>query len=164
MNRWREWLLALVCAVCGACGAGAGGNGATPDTDGAGTVELTVDHRSEWRVLWIEGKTDLPDAAYVNYRITHKLTEAAAADDWPADNLITEGRAAVYEGQYWARINTVNWPQGQVQVLVQFPFPPQPPAVVDRYGAFGEKLTGENVTIIDGIKAVEVEYVLEHRR
>ena len=131
---------------------------------GTEAVALTVLHRSEWRVLWVEGETDLPDGAYVNYRVTHELARTAPAEDWPAGNLVESGRAAVQNGEYWARVNTLNWPAGSVSVLVQFPLPPQPPAIVERYGAFGEHLAGENVTVLNGMKAVEVEHTLEHRR
>ena len=34
-----------------------------PSTAGTEAVALTVQPRSEWRVLWLEGETDLPDGA-----------------------------------------------------------------------------------------------------
>ena len=71
------------------------------------------------------------------------------------------GRSAVLDGTYWARINTLHWPAGQVTVLVQFPLPPQSPEIVQRYGEFGENLTGEHVTTRDGILSVTVA-VLQH--
>ena len=137
------------------------------DSDATGgaerTVALTIRHRSEWRVLWVEGDTDLPDGAYVNYRVTHALARTAPVEEWPAQNLIASGRAAVQNGEYWARVNTLNWPAGSVSVLVQFPLPPQPPEIIEHYGAFGEHLTGENVSVMNGMKAVQVEHTLEHR-
>ena len=128
------------------------------------TVELDIQHRSEWRELWVEGTTNLPDGAYVDFRITHELAEMEPADQWPANNLSESGRAAVQEGQYWTKINTFNWPPGNVRVVVQFPLPPQPIEIETRYGIFGEHLEGENVTSIAGTRAVEVEYRFEHRR
>ena len=137
------------------------------DSDATGgaerTVALTIRHRSEWRVLWVEGDTDLPDGAYVNYRVTHALARTAPVEEWPVQNLIASGRAAVQNGEYWARVNTLNWPAGSVSVLVQFPLPPQPPEIIEHYGAFGEHLTGENVSVMNGMKAVQVEHTLEHR-
>ena len=141
-----------------------------PETDRAGvssgteTVALTVDHRSEWRVLWIEGETDLPDGAEVSYRVTHSVARTTASEDWPARNLIESGRSSVQDGQYWSRLNTLNWPAGDVEIVVQFPLPPQPSEVDARYGEFGEHLTGENVTDLGGMKAVEVTHVFEHQR
>ena len=123
---------------------------------------LTVDTRSEWRVLWVEGETDLPDGAEVQYRASHALTRTVPASEWPAANLIASGRATVQDGTYWAQINTLNWPRGEVHVVVQFPVPPQPPSVVEHYGEFGERLTGANVSDLDGMKVVELEHVFEH--
>ena len=156
-------IVAVLCARCAPSGGGASaltGGG----TDGTERVQLVVDHRSEWRVLWIEGSTDLPDGAYVNYRVTHELAERVPPEEWPAANLMVAGRSAVQEGAYWARVNTLNWPNGEVRILVQFPLPSQPPEVDERYGAFGEHLTGDNVTDLGGMKAVEVEHTFEHRR
>ena len=138
--------------------------GATIDSDGSETVSLSVEHRSEWRQLWIQGATDLPDGAFLNYSVTHELAESSPPDQWPATNLLESGRATVKDGQFWSTINTLNWPNGNVRVLVQFPFPPQPPPIESRYGPMGEHLTGENVTTLAGMKAVEVEHQFEHRR
>lgn len=126
------------------------------------SVALTVQHRSAWRVLWVEGKTDLPNRSYVNYRVTHELARKVPANEWPATNLIASGRAAVQDGHYWAKINTLNWPPGQVQILIQFPLPPQPSNIVTRYGEFGEKLEGDNVILLNGTKAIEVEHHFRH--
>ena len=52
-------------------------------TGGERTVALTIRHRSEWRVLWVEGDTDLPDGAYVNYRVTHALARTAPLRSGP---------------------------------------------------------------------------------
>lgn len=160
----RSPLLARVLvaiAITAGCDA-AGKVGSVPA--GTETVALSVDHRSEWRQLWLEGTTDLPDGAFINYSVTHELGESTPADEWPAANLIEAGRATVKDGQYWSIINTLNWPRGNVRVLVQFPLPPQPPEVEARYGPFGEYLTGENVTSLAGMKAVEVEHRFEHHR
>ena len=115
-------------------------------------------------MLWIEGETDLPDGAFVDYRVTHSVARSTSADEWPAANLIASGRANVREGQYWSRVNTQGWPAGEVEIVVQFPLPPQPGTVRMRYGEFGEHLTGDNVADFGGMKAVEVTYVFDHRR
>lgn len=153
-------VLVAIAATTGCDAAGKVGS-VPPGTE---TVTLSVDHRSEWRQLWIEGTTDLPDGAFINYSVTHELGESTPADEWPVANLVEAGRATVKDGQYWSIINTLNWPRGNVRVLVQFPLPPQPPEVEARYGPFGEYLAGENVTSLAGMKAVEVEHRFEHRR
>ena len=146
------------------CGCGQPQTNGEHTVTGTEAVRLTVDHRSEWRVLWIDGETNLPDGALVNYRVTHSVARTSPSEDWPAMNLIDSGRATVQNGQYWSRINTLNWPKGEVEIVVQFPLPPQPSEVVRRYGEFGEQRTGDNVTDFGGMKAVEVTHVFDHRR
>ena len=151
-------VLALAIGLAAGCGASGGA------ASGMEPVRLAVEHRSEWRQLWIEGSTDLPDGAYVDYQVAHEMSDTAPAEDWPATNLIDAGRATVREGHFWTRINTFNWPRGSVRIVVQFPLPPQPAEVEARYGAFGERLTGENVVAVAGAQVVEVEHVFDHRR
>ena len=168
---WRLAKLGSCVAIffCAAVGAGcspSSGPANSPETPATDTqlVQLSVDHRTEWRVLWVEGTTDLPNGAYVNYRVVHELAETSPAKEWPAANLMESGRATVQTGRFWAKINTLHWPDGEVCILVQFPLPPQPPAVEARYGAFGEHLAGENISDLGGMKAVEVEHTFEYRR
>ena len=161
MRVFSSTVIFVAVAIAVGC---SGPEGATIDSDGSETVSLSVEHRSEWRQLWIPGATDLPDGAFLNYSVTHELAESSPPDQWPATNLLESGRATVKDGQFWSTINTLNWPNGNVRVLVQFPFPPQPPPIESRYGPMGEHLTGENVTTLAGMKAVEVEHQFEHRR
>ena len=158
--RARLWVALVI--ILPSCGQLDRSGTSTDIADGSHAVALTIGHRSEWRVLWLEGTTDLPNGAYVNYRVTHDIARTVPASDWPAANLVEAGRSAVQDGAYWAKINTLRWPAGTVRVLVQFPFPPQPPEVDARYGQFGEHLTGELVTVRHGMKAIEVEYEFEH--
>ena len=145
-------------------GCGAAGDAASDAAAGMEPVQLAVEHRSEWRQLWIEGATSLPDGAFVDYQVAHEMSDTTPAEDWPATNLIESGRATVTEGQFWTRINTFNWPRGSVRIVVQFPLPPQPAEVEARYGAFGERLAGDNVVTVAGAKVIEVEHVFDHRR
>ena len=155
-----SWALSV-----GGCGP-ATGNDADPggESTGGEAVALVVDHRSRWRELRLEGTTDLPDGAVVSYRVTHALAEELPPSEWPAQNLIADGTAVVQENQYWARLNTTYWPVGAVRVQVRFPIAPQPTAVSGRYGAFGEHLTGDNVTILGASKVVTAEHTLEWTR
>lgn len=154
----RRPLYVPLAAALAACGPGSIAPGGTE------TVDLTVEHRSEWRTLWLEGETNLPDGAHVNYRVTHALAADVPVGEWPAANLIESGRSTVRDGTYWAKISTFNWPAGEVRVVVRFPLPPQPPEVVERYGAFGEHLAGDGVKALQGMKTAEVEYAFTHRR
>ena len=127
-------------------------------------VELTIANDTGKPAQNVRVVSDLPDGAFVDYQVAHAMSDTTPADDWPATNLIESGRATVAEGQFWARINTFNWPRGDVRVVVQFPLPPQPPEVEARYGAFGERLAGDDVVTVAGARVVEVEHAFEHRR
>ena len=143
----------------GGCAPAAGGDAAPgAGSSGGETVALAVDHLKEWRELRIEGSTDLPDGAVVSYRVTHALTDELPPSDWPARNLITDGTAAVQASQYWATLNTFNWPAGDVRVQVQFPLSPQPADVDERYGEFGEHLAGDNVSSLGASQVVTAEH------
>ena len=158
-----SFLLALI-LVGLAAGCGAAGDAASDAVGSMESVRLDVEHRSEWRQLWIEGATDLPDGAFVDYQVAHEMSGTTPAEDWPATNLIESGRASVTGGHFWTRINTFNWPPGSVRIVVQFPLPPQPPDVEARYGGLGERLAGDNVVTVAGARVVEVEHVFDHRR
>ncbi|HCE03490.1 MAG TPA: hypothetical protein DEQ98_09630 [Acidobacteria bacterium] len=125
---------------------------------------LSVTHESRWRELRVEGATDLPDGAVLSYRVTHALANELPPSEWPAQNLIADGTAAVQEGKYGARLNTTYWPKGSVQVEVQFPIAPQPPTIRTRYGNFGEELTGNNVTVLGSSKVVTAEHTFNWTR
>ena len=161
MRTFSSPVIFFIVSIAGGC---SGPEFSTQGPAGSETVSLNVEHRSEWRQLWIQGTTDLPDGAFLNYSVTHELATSSPREEWPATNLLESGRATVKDGQFWSIVNTLNWPNGNVRVLVQFPFPPQPPTIESRYGPLGEHLTGENVTTLAGMKAVEVEHRFEHRR
>ena len=130
---------------------------------GTQSVSLQISHRTEWRTLWIEGKTDLPDGAYVNIRIIHELGQTTPMDTWPASNLMDNARSTVKDGTFWTKINTIRWPAGSVTVSAQFPSPPQAPEITKRYGEFGEHMAGMNVISQNGMKAVNVEEIFNFR-
>ena len=130
---------------------------------GTQPVSLQISHRTEWRALWIEGETDLPDGAYVNIRIIHQLGQTTPVDTWPASNLMDSTRSAVKDGTFWTKINTIRWPAGPVTIRAQFPLPPQTPDITQRYGEFGEHLTGPNVISQNGMKAMNVEETFDFR-
>ena len=134
------------------------------ELSGIETIRLEVGHRTRWRELRIEGTTDLPDGAVVTYQVTHAAASEFAPSEWPAQNLIDDGTAVVHAGEYWARLNTTYWPEGTVDVIVQFPVSPQPEAIRLQYGDFGEQLTGANVTTFGASKVVTVEHTFNWTR
>ena len=137
---------------------------ADPKLSGTETIRLEVGHRARWRELRIEGTTDLPDGAVVTYQVTHAAASELAPSEWPAQNLIDDGTAVVHAGEYWARLNTTYWPEGTVDVIVQFPVAPQPEPIRLQYGDFGEQLTGTNVMTLGASKVVTVEHTFEWTR
>ena len=74
-------LAPLICLVVAGCTPSPSAGGAESLDTGTESVMLVVEPRSEWRVLWIEGDTDLPDGAMVNYRATHELARTAPTED-----------------------------------------------------------------------------------
>ncbi len=154
-----SWVLSM-----NGCAPTIGGGDPSGGSSSGETVALAVNHRSRWRDLRIDGTTDLPDGAVVSYHVTHALAEELPPSEWPAQNLIDDGTAVVQASQYWTRLNTTYWPAGAVRVQVQFPVAPQPAAVRERYGEFGEHLTGDNVTILGASRVVTVEHTFEWTR
>ena len=147
-----------------ACAPAPAGESAAGPAGGAETVMLEVGHETRWRELRIEGATDLPDGAVVTWQTTHALANELPRSEWPARNLIADGAAVVQDGVYWTRLNTTYWPPGRVDVRVQFPVAPQPDAVRLRYGPFGERLTGDNVTPLGGARVVIAEHAFDWTR
>ena len=125
---------------------------------------LAVAPTTAWRELRIDGTTDLPDGAVLSYRVTHALANELPPSEWPAQTLMADGTAVVLGGEYGARLNTTYWPAGRVLVEVQFPVAAQPPDIADRYGAFGEKLTGDNVTALGSSKIAAATHTFEWTR
>lgn len=144
----------MLCCAVAAC-AGPGTDGAVPpEPGGTETVALTVAPTLSWRELRIDGTTDLPDGAVLSYRVTHAAANELPPSEWPAQNLMSDGTAVVLDGQYGARLNTAYWPKGSVRIEVQFPIATQPADISTRYGAFGEALMGDNVTVLGSSKVV----------
>ena len=171
---WTAWTVVGLLAAgaawtgCAPTGGGAedpaGSGNAGGGNGGTETVMLEVGHETRWRELRIEGATDLPDGAVVTYQVTHALANELPRNDWPAPNLVTNGTAVVQDGVYWARINTTYWPPGRVDVLAQFPAAPQPEPVRQRYGPFGEHLTGGNVESFGDSRVVTVQHAFDWAR
>ncbi len=146
-------------------GEGVDGDPAAAAGNGGGEmVRLAVGHQTRWRELRIDGETDLPDGAVVTWQVTHAAANELPRGEWPAQNLIADGSAVVQDGVYWTRLNTTYWPPGRVEVVAQFPVAPQPDAVRLRYGAFGERLTGDNVSVLGGSRVVTAEHAFDWTR
>ena len=81
MRAFSSTVTFVTLAIATGC---SGTGGTTTAPDGSETVSLSVEHRTEWRQLWIQGTTDLPDGAFLNYSVTHEVAESSPPDEWPA--------------------------------------------------------------------------------
>jgi hypothetical protein len=110
---------------------------------------LTSSSRVVGRTLVIEGTTDLPDSAVIEWELRHE--SLFTRHDIPISRMATEGHTTVHGRHYAVSIDLSSWPSGQVEVWVAFQPPSygtRQPACVNRlYGHSGEWLDGENVSI-----------------
>ena len=115
----------------------------------ARTVELTLSPRLDGRTIVIEGTTDLPDNAVIEWELRHE--QLFQRHDVPISLMANEGHALVHGRHYRAVIDLSRWPSGSVEVWVAFQprsyGTRQPAHISYLYGASGEWMEGENVTI-----------------
>ena len=87
------------------------------------------------RTVHVIGTTDLPDGALIGYYFWN------AADDgnWPDGGLVT-----VRNGRFEFETDFTGWPGGTITVYTEFCVSQcdQPQAVIDRFGANAERLSG----------------------
>ena len=77
---------------------------------------------------------------------------------------VKEGQTTVSGGSFSSRADLAGWPAGDVEVWAAFQTVlgdgAQPPALIERFGSLGERLTGPNVTVAGDIRRVESSAVL----
>jgi hypothetical protein len=112
-------------------------------------VTLTSSSRVVGRTLLIEGTTDLPDSAVIEWELRHE--SLFTRRDIPISRMATEGHTKVHDRRYTIAVDLSSWPAGQVEVWVAFQplsYGTRQPACVNQmYGRSGEWIDGENVTI-----------------
>ena len=132
----------------------------------ARNVTLTNNPHMAGRTLIIEGKTDLPDQAVIEWELRHE--QLFTRRDIPISHMATEGHAIVHDHHYSVAIDLSHWPAGSVEVWVAFqPLSygtRQPARISQIYGQNGEWIEGENVVIhpahmrrIEVIKHIRLE-------
>ena len=97
--------------------------------------------------LVVQGTTDLPDGALLQYNVWH------ARDDIEGDY----GELSVSDGRFDFKTDVSRWPAGEVKVQVAFsagPFQPEP--VIAEFGVHGEKLGGPHVEDDSGRPTMKV--------
>ena len=115
----------------------------------ARTVQLTLAPRLEGRTIVIEGTTDLPDNAVIEWELRHE--QLFQRHDVPVSRMASEGHAVVHDHHYRATLDLGGWPSGKIEVWVAFQplsYGTRQPAHINwLYGRDGERIDGENVTI-----------------
>jgi hypothetical protein len=115
----------------------------------ARNVSLTSAPHVVGHRLVIEGTTDLPDSAIIEWELRHE--SLFKRHDIPISRMVTEGHTVVHGHRYYVTIDLSNWPAGQVEVWVAFQplsYGTRQPAFVTRlYGLNGEWIEGANVSI-----------------
>lgn len=160
----RSTSLPAILIVISALGCSAGSttgqttSGSTPAADTGTSVSLTVTAQQQNKQLRISGTTNLPDGAIVAFEV--------AATDLNV-NEFADGTATVGGGRFSSSVDVSEWPSGNVEVWAAFQtvlgHGEQPQAILDRYGKFGEKLTGPNVVKTGDFYRVETTTTYELR-
>jgi hypothetical protein len=112
-------------------------------------VTLTTSARVVGRTLYIQGTTDLPDSAVIEWELRHESMNTRR--DIPLSRMATEGHTVVRNRHYSISVDLSAWPSGQVEVWVAFQplsYGTRQPACVNQlYGRNGERIEGDNVSI-----------------
>lgn len=90
------------------------------------------------RVLKVTGTTDLPDGAVLSYYFLHELASLQGQEP-------EGGATAVRNGRFAFTTDFAGWPGGAITLYVEFGVGSgweQPQVVIDRFGAYGERLAG----------------------
>ena len=115
----------------------------------ARNVVLTSESRVVGRTLFIEGTTDLPDSAIIEWELRHEWMNLRR--DIPLSRMASEGHTVVRGHHYYVTIDLSHWPAGQVEVWVAFQplsYGTRQPACVNRlYGRNGEWIEGDHVIV-----------------
>lgn len=115
------------------------------------TVLLTFAAKlAKARTVLIEGTTNLPDGALLEWDLEARNGETK------------HGPMKVKGGKFTSTVTVNEWRPGRVEVWVGFNtlIKGQPPEVVQRYGARGERLTGPNIIDKRILRQVEAKHFL----
>src|SRR6476619_7081065 len=99
-------------------------------------VALTSSARVEGRTLYIEGTTDLPDSAVIEWELRHE--SLFKRRDIPISRMATEGHTVVRGRRYTVAVDLSAWPEGDVEVWVAF----QPTSYGTRQPQFVSRIYG----------------------
>jgi hypothetical protein len=116
-------------------------------------ASITPVVRLDGRSLVVDGTTTLPDGAILDYGVTlDDRTEPSISQVMTVQN-----------GRFGFAADLTGWPAGHASLGIGFGIgwgTPQPQAVVDRFGASGERMTGRQVWTDSGDTMLEVDIPL----
>lgn len=102
-------------------------------------VELSASAQQEGNALHLSGDTNLPDGAIILYELSHEHPESP----------LHQGRFVVEDGHFGGQIDLPTGLDEDATVQLSFQVVmddgSQPADLIDRFGAFGENMTGELV-------------------
>src|SRR6266571_2208218 len=81
-------------------------------------LALTSSSRVVGRTLFIEGTTDLPDSAVIEWELRHE--SLFKRRDIPISRMATEGHTVVRDHRFVVAVDVSAWPTGDVEVWVAF--------------------------------------------
>lgn len=103
------------------------------------TTRVAITAEWEENILWVKGDVSLPDQALIAIEIAPFTTK----------EVLATGIAVVSSKHFSQQFAAKDLPEGDLEVVVRFAVHPdglpQPPHVVKRYGAKGERISGEFV-------------------
>jgi hypothetical protein len=136
----------------------------------ARTITLEIAPRIIGGQLRIEGATDLPDYAMLDWGLRHARRHELM-NRVPFENMTNEGRMMVRDGRFSTTIDMAGWPEGIIEVWVGFhpvAFGARQPRHITRlFGEYGRQLEGPNIERVgeyrNMLRAVAVAHVVLER-
>ena len=164
MSRYISTVICVLAIGCGGAPEPAGEPASAPApaetaaepaavTDGG--ADFVIDSAAiASEVLRIEGSGSLPDGALISYEVKHDGFDVGDYDGYET------GQIEFRDGAFTFEMSVDDWPTGHALIQLTFEMQPsgdpQPPAVIEAYGANGETLTGPNVVEFGGRKTITV--------
>jgi hypothetical protein len=109
-----------------------------------GLIETTMGITTslDERALTVTGKTSLPDGALIDCEVWHESEDSG----FGTGVYEVDQASVVSSGAFVCRADLTGWPAGIVRAHARFvPYEDQPIDVAQRYGEYGERLTGPGV-------------------
>ncbi len=114
----------------------------TPSWVSGTDPQLCLNAQISRRTLFVSGSTSLPDGAII--QVSAEDFGTGANEHWVTDTVAV----TVANGSFGRSFDLSTWGAGTVTVTALFEVGPEQPAeLLDRYGAYGERLSGPEVVL-----------------